>query len=136
VLVGSDRGYLRGSYPGLRRLGYVDDVLLPGLYSGALALAMPSKYEGFGLPCLEAMACGTPVVAASRGALPETCGDAALLVDPADPDSFTEALVAAATDEQLRSDLIAAGLSRAQGFTWARTARLTDELIGSIVDGR
>jgi glycosyltransferase involved in cell wall biosynthesis len=135
VIAGSDRGYLRGAAPGLRRLGYVDEELLPGLYAGAAALAMPSGYEGFGLPCLEAMACGTPVVAASRGALPETCGDAALLVDPADADGFAQALVAAATDEQLRSRLIAAGRSRAQAFTWGATARLTDELIGALVDG-
>jgi glycosyltransferase involved in cell wall biosynthesis len=133
VIAGSDRGYLRGADPGLRRLGYVEEELLPGLYAGALALAMPSGYEGFGLPCLEAMACGTPVVAASRGALPETCGDAALLVDPADADGFAEALIAAATDEQLRSRLVAAGRSRAQAFTWARTAALTDELIGTIL---
>ena len=61
-----------------------------------------------------------------RGALPETCGDAALLVDPADGDQFAQALVAAATDEQLRSRLIAAGASRAQTFTWGQTAELTD----------
>lgn len=133
VIAGSDRGYLRGADPGLRRLGYVDEELLPGLYAGALALAMPSRYEGFGLPCLEAMACGTPVVAASRAALPETCGDAALFVDPADGDSFAQAMVAAATDEPLRSRLIGAGRSRASMFTWARTARLTDELIDSLV---
>ena len=66
-------------------------------------------------------------------ALPETCGDAALLVDPADSGSFAHALVAAATDPQLRSRLIAAGRRRAPVFTWARTARLTDELIGSLV---
>ena len=78
---------------GARRLGYVPDADLPSLYAGAAALAMPSLYEGFGLPCVEAMAAGTPVVAADRAALPEACGGAALLADPDDPDAFAAALV-------------------------------------------
>ena len=83
---------------GVRSLGYVDDADLPGLYAGARAFVLPSRYEGFGLTCLEAMACGTPVVAADRAALPETCGDAALLVDPDDGEALTRAvLIAAAT---------------------------------------
>ena len=82
----------------MRALGYVDDRDLPGLYAGALALAMPSLYEGFGLPVLEAMASGVPVVAADRTALPETCGDAALLVDPDDGEALAGALVRATTD--------------------------------------
>ena len=85
VLAGSDRGYLRGTETGLRRLGYVEEVDLPALYAGARAVVMASTYEGFGLPCLEAMAAGVPVVAAAAGALPETCGAAALLFDPGDP---------------------------------------------------
>jgi glycosyltransferase involved in cell wall biosynthesis len=133
VLAGSDRGYLRGSEGGLRRLGYVDEDHLPGLYAGARALAMPSGYEGFGLPCLEAMACGTPVVAARAGALPETCGDAALLVEPRDVAGFADALVGAACEEHVRGRLIEAGRRRAAGFTWDRTARLTDALIGELV---
>jgi glycosyltransferase involved in cell wall biosynthesis len=133
VLAGSDRGYLRASESGLRRLGYIDDEHLPGLYAGARALAMPSGYEGFGLPCLEAMACGTPVVAASAGALPETCGDAAMLVDPSDADGFAQAMVAAACDEHVRAPLIESGGRRAASFSWARTAMLTDALIGELV---
>jgi glycosyltransferase involved in cell wall biosynthesis len=127
VVAGSGRGYLRGGeQPPGREVGYVPEALLPGLYAGALAFAMPSVYEGFGLPCLEAMACGAPVVAADRAALPDTCGGAALLADPDDPEAFAEALLRAATDEAERTRLIAAGRKRAAGFTWERTARGTD----------
>ena len=129
VVAGSDRGYLRGAPVSLRRLGYVAEAHLPGLYAGALALAQPSRYEGFGLPCLEAMAAGTPVVAAASGALPETIGDAGLLVDPDDAAAFADALVAAACDEQLHEQLAAAGRRRADAFSWDRTAALTDGAI-------
>jgi glycosyltransferase involved in cell wall biosynthesis len=113
----------------------VPERLLPGLYAGALALAMPSLYEGFGLPCLEAMACGTPVVAADRAALPETCGEAALLADPEDSAAFAAALLRAATDDTERTRLIAAGRERAPGFTWQRTAELTDAALGERLRG-
>ena len=130
VVAGSKRGYLRGEEPpaGARRLGYVDDPLLPGLYAGARALAMPSLHEGFGLPCIEAMAAGVPVVAARRGALPETCGDAALLVEP-EPRELAEALVTAVTDEEVRSRLREAGLARARGYSWDATAARADAVL-------
>lgn len=125
VVAGSGRGYMRAGESPVRELGYVDQALLAGLYAGAAAFTLPSLYEGFGLPVLEAMASGTPVVASDRTALPEVCGDAALLVDPDDPDALTEAILAAIGDERLR----AAGLARARSFTWERTARETDSLI-------
>jgi glycosyltransferase involved in cell wall biosynthesis len=127
VSAGGGRGYLRGGeQPPGRSLGYVPEHLLPGLYAGARTFAMPSLYEGFGLPCLEAMACGTPVVAADKAALPETCGTAALLADPHDPGSFAAQLLRAATDESERDRLIAAGRERSAQFTWQRSAELTD----------
>ena len=136
VTAGSGRGYMRAAAnsPG-RPLGYVRDDHLPGLYAGALALAMPSLYEGFGLPCLEAMVCGVPVVAAARGALPETCGDAALLVDPDDGAALADAVLRAATEQPLRERLSAAGVERAAGFTWDRSAESTDRVIEELLGG-
>jgi glycosyltransferase involved in cell wall biosynthesis len=136
VSAGGGRAYLRGGeQPPGRALGYVPEQLLPGLYAGALTVAMPSLYEGFGLPCLEAMACGTPVVASDRAALPETCGGAALLADPADPEAFAAALLQAATDETDRARLIEAGRGRAAAFTWQRTAELTDAALAERMTG-
>lgn len=136
VTVGSGRGYMREEQGlALRSLGYVPDEHLPGLYAGARALAMPSLYEGFGLPCLEAMAAGTPVVAANRGALPEVCGDAALIVDPDDREALAEAVLSAAGDEELRSRLVAAGLERAAQFSWSATTEHTDREIGALLEG-
>jgi glycosyltransferase involved in cell wall biosynthesis len=134
VHAGSGRGYMRAeTATNLRPLGYVPEDELPGLYAGALALAMPSLYEGFGLPCIEAMACGTPVVAAKAGALPETCGDAAVLVDPHDETGFADALERLATDEQYRAEKRAESIARASNFTWQRSAQLTDQLLGNLL---
>jgi glycosyltransferase involved in cell wall biosynthesis len=133
VLAGSDRGYLRTGPVPVRRLGYVAEEHLPAVYAGALALAMPSRYEGFGLPCLEAMAAGTPVVAARSGALPETIGEAGRLVDPDDAEAFAAAVLTAATDAGERERLAAAGRRRAGQFTWDRTAELTDRAIDRLL---
>ncbi len=133
VLAGSTRSYMpTGSYSA-RSLGYVPEDDLPGLYAGAAVLAVPSLHEGFGLPVLEAMAAGTPVVSSDRGGLPETCGDAALVVDPDDHQAFASALVRAATDQAEHARLVAAGRARAAQFTWRRTAERVDELIAPLL---
>ena len=111
---GDARPYFASTGPvaGVRSLGYVAEPDLPGLYAGARAFVLPSRYEGLGLPCLEAMACGMPVVAADRGALPETCGDAALLVDPDDGEAIARALETALDDQTTRDRLRASGLTQ------------------------
>jgi glycosyltransferase involved in cell wall biosynthesis len=134
VWAGDTRPYFSGipPVPGLRRLGYVAECDLTGLYRGALAFVLPSRYEGFGLTCLEAMACGTPVVAANRAALPETCGDAALLVDPDDPAVLAAAVLSAATDAGVRARLYEAGTRRARRYDWQRTALQVHELMSRL----
>jgi glycosyltransferase involved in cell wall biosynthesis len=103
-------------------LGYVDDADLPAIYAGALLFAYPSLYEGFGLPVLEAMACGTPVVCSNRTAIPEVVGNAALLVDPEDTDALAHAIARLLDDDVLRAELRLAGMQRAREFSWDRTA--------------
>jgi glycosyltransferase involved in cell wall biosynthesis len=106
-------------------LGPVPDADLPALYTAAELLALPSLHEGFGLPVLEAMACGTPVVAADIPALAETAGGAALLVDPRDASALAAAMRALVLDGALRRRLRAAGLRHAAGFTWDLSAEHT-----------
>jgi glycosyltransferase involved in cell wall biosynthesis len=103
--------------------GFVDDEDLPALYSGASVFAFPSLYEGFGLPPLEAMACGTPVVTSNRSSLPEVVGDAGLLVNPLDIEALASAIDRLLTDPELSAGLIQRGLIRAASFSWTRTAR-------------
>jgi glycosyltransferase involved in cell wall biosynthesis len=112
---------------GVRPLGHVPDDHLPGLYAGAQAFVLPSLHEGFGLTCLEAMACGVPVVAANAGALPETCGDAARYADPFDHENIADEVEAAIADDALRT----AGPRHARAYTWERTVRELDALLRS-----
>src|SRR4051794_2568028 len=112
----------------LTLLGHVPEEQLPGLYAGAEAFVLPSLYEGFGLPVLEAMACGTPVVAANTTALPDTAGGAARLAEPA-PEALREALTSLLADSGERARLRALGLERARRFTWERTAREVDAIV-------
>lgn len=109
----------------VRFLGYVPDDDLPALLSGALAFALPSLYEGFGLPALEAMACGTPALVSNVSSLPEVVGDAGLQVDPHSEDAISAALLRLCGDSALRADLARRGLERAATFRWERTAQAT-----------
>jgi len=119
------------------RLGLQDDVVdlgktdfdeLPFLYGAAEALVFASLWEGFGMPIVEAMACGTPVITSKLAAMPETAGNAALLVDPYSPEDIASAMYRIATEAELRSRLRALGLKRAPLFTWRENARKTLEL--------
>jgi glycosyltransferase involved in cell wall biosynthesis len=105
--------------------GFVDDDDLPGLYRGASLFVYPSLYEGFGLPVLEAMACGVPVITSNRSSLPEVAGDAALLVDPSQPEALAAAMASILNDGELRQALRSKGLIRAQEFTWDAVAQKT-----------
>jgi glycosyltransferase involved in cell wall biosynthesis len=106
-------------------IGQVSDEELAALYRGAVALLFPSLYEGFGLPPLEAMACGTPVLTSNLTSLPEVVGDAALLVDPYDVEAIAHGIRRLVEDSALREELRRKGLERAKLFTWERTAELT-----------
>lgn len=134
VLAGTDRGVgagLRalaaqaGAADAVIQLGTVSEPRLRALYRSAAALVYPSLYEGFGLPLIEAMASGTPVIASNVTSIPEVLGDAGLLLDPLDRECWTQAIVDVVNDEGRRARMRAAGLRRAAEFTWARTARLT-----------
>ena len=110
-------------------LGRVSDAELRALYENAAALLFPSRYEGFGLPPIEAMACGCPVIAGRAGAVPETVGDAALLFDPASPASLAESLARVLDDPGLAADLRARGRARAGRYTWRTAAEALREAL-------
>jgi glycosyltransferase involved in cell wall biosynthesis len=118
----------------VRLTGYVPDADLPPLLSGAVAFVYPSLHEGFGLPVLEAMSCGTPVVCSSTSSLPEVAGDAALLVDPLDVEAWAQSLHQVAADQELRRSLVERGHLQIQRFSWQRCASETlqvfEELAG------
>lgn len=117
-------------------LGYVPDDRLRSLFDRARVLVLPSFEEGFGLPVLEAMTVGVPVVASLRGALPEVLGDAGLLVDPNDPDGIAEALAQLVTDRQLADACAVRGLRRARTFSWAASARALRTAYENALDRR
>jgi glycosyltransferase involved in cell wall biosynthesis len=114
--------------PEVTRTGYIDDARVSALLAGARALVFPSLYEGFGMPLLEGMEAGVPVVGVRAGATPETMGDAGLMVEPGDAEGFADAMERAAFDEDLRPGLIAAGHAQAAKFTWAGAAAATVDL--------
>jgi glycosyltransferase involved in cell wall biosynthesis len=116
--------------------GYVADADLPALYSGALAFVFPSLYEGFGLPVLEAGACGVPVITSNTSSLPEVAGDAALLVDPHDVDAIAEAMYRLVTDEALRQELIRRGIENVKRFSWEKCARETLAVLEEVATSR
>jgi glycosyltransferase involved in cell wall biosynthesis len=105
--------------------GYVADADLPALYAGADLFAYPSLYEGFGLPPLEAMACGTPVITSNRSSLPEVVGEAGVMVDPTDERALSEAMLRLLNSHEERAALSAAGVEQASRFSWKRTAEMT-----------
>lgn len=114
-----------GLEPWVRFIERVPPADLAALYNGALLLAMPSFYEGFGLPALEALQCGTPAVVADRASLPEVIGEAGLLINPEDPENIAAACLRIAQDKTLRHRLREAGFRQAQKFSWEKAARET-----------
>ncbi|MEP7272228.1 MAG: glycosyltransferase family 1 protein [Acidobacteriota bacterium] len=143
VIVGRRLWLYRGILDEIARQGWAHDVIvtdyvseksLPELYRAAKVFVYPSLFEGFGLPPLEAMACGTPVVTSSTSSLPEVVGDAAILIDPYDEGALAQAMVRAMTEESLRLRLRAAGLEQAKKFTWKVAAEKTLRLYHESVD--
>ena len=109
----------------VRFIGFVDEVDKPALYRGAVAFIFPSRYEGFGLPVLEALACGTPVVGSDAASIPEVVGSAGVLLPPDDAEGMAGALIQLATDEGFRAELSRRALAQAARFSWERTAQET-----------
>ncbi len=117
---------------GVIALPYVPPDELPALYAGAIALTMPSRFEGFGFPALEAMACGTAVIASTAGALPEIVGTAGVLLSPDDAGAWSQAMLELAQDPALQRRLIAAGAGRSAQFTWSATASKTWRVLDAV----
>ncbi len=126
---------LRSPAAGVRYLGYVAERDLPGLTAGAIALAYPSLYEGFGFPAAQAMAAGVPVVTSNVSCLPEIAGDAAVLVDPRDAREIAVALERVLGNSDLRTRLAAAGRRRAEAFRWSECARSSIDFFEKIAGG-
>ncbi|GAB4530651.1 MAG: glycosyltransferase family 1 protein [Anaerolineae bacterium] len=114
-------------------IGFADDADLPSLYSGAFCVAFTSLYEGFGLPVLEGMACGTPVITSDVSSMPEVAGDAALLVDPYQTEAIVDAIRQLLEDSALRERLVARGFAQAARFTWENSARELMAVYGRVL---
>jgi glycosyltransferase involved in cell wall biosynthesis len=113
----------------IHRTDFINDTDLAALYTGATAFVYPSFYEGFGIPCLEAMASGCPVICSNTSSLPEVVGDAALTVAPDDTDGLANLIAKLANDAKLRQKLASAGLKQAAQFTWQASARRLSAVI-------
>jgi len=145
LVVAGRRGWgFEPIYQRVERTGLTDRILMPGriededlpaVYSCATALVWPSLYEGFGLPPLESMACGTPVISSDISVIREVVGNAALLVDPTAPDLLAAEMRRLATDRSLRDDMSGRGLERARLFPWSRTAELTMDVYKAVDEG-
>jgi len=103
--------------------GYVPEEDLPALYSGASLFLFPSFYEGFGIPILEAMACGVPVITSNVSSMPEVAGDAAILVNPKSPEEIKEAIIKILGDEDLKKEMIQKGFKQIKKFSWEESAK-------------
>lgn len=112
--------------------GFVDEEQLPGLYRGAMALLFPSLYEGFGLPVIEAMACGTPVLTSNTTSLPEVAGDAAILVDPDSVEAITSGIESIINNKELRNDLVIKGLIQCKKFSWDSVAQKVEGILEKV----
>ncbi len=116
----------------VRFLGFVPEATLAVLYRLASVFVFPSLYEGFGLPPLEAMAAGTPVITSNVSSLPEVVGDAAILIDPMDPEAIASAMARVLGDPQLRADLSRRGLERVKAFSWDRSVARVRQVYAEI----
>jgi glycosyltransferase involved in cell wall biosynthesis len=146
LVIVDKKGWLyKGFFRRLRELGLEGEVVFPGfipdedlpaLYSAAELFVFPSLYKGFGLPPLEAMACGTPVIASNASSLPEVVEEAGIMVEPRDVSGLTEAMRRVLTDEGKRREMREKGLRQAARFSWERTAQETLEVYRSVVWGK
>jgi len=134
VVAGGSRGHLKqvDGLDNLRILGYVSDELLPSLYAGSEVFVFPSKYEGFGLPCLEAMATGVPIAAATGSALPEVCGEAGSYFDPSSKSEAADVVESLLDSSSLRQKKVSFGLERVAEFSWQSAAEKIDALLKSL----
>lgn len=143
IIIGKKDGFITGDEEVIRLsqsmnervkfTGYIEDNKLIKIVKNADAMVFPSYYEGFGLPPLEAMACGTPVIASNAASIPEVCGDAALYFNPHDADDIAKKILAFYSDKQLQSDMREKGFKRSELFTWERCAEQTIKVIEEVL---